>query len=284
MLSFDLPILALATLAVLMYARAVRKLRRRGWRTPRWQQAAWYGGVALVAGAVVGPTGAYADDLMAAHMAEHLLLADIAAPLLLVGVRTPVLVHLLPRPVLIRVAGWRRLRRGLRLLRRPPVAIGVYTVVLYAWHLRPAFEGALRNELLHGLQHQSFLAISVLVWWSALEPERGRLPGDLWKIGHILAARMVSIFLSMAFIFGGQAFYSGFYGSRAENYGLTALADQQAAGAMMMSLDVVIVMVALTVFFWRAASDFDRSEAAAASSSQGTTDTDHPRRDVPEQG
>ncbi|WP_177169233.1 cytochrome c oxidase assembly protein [Thermoleophilum album] len=254
--------------AIAAYARAVRVLRRRGRSTPRRQQAAWYGGVALVAVAVVGPSGAYADELMSAHMAEHLLLADIAAPLLIAGARTPVLVHLLPPRLLVIFARRRAIRAAFGALRRPAVAIGVYAVVLYAWHLRPAFEGALRSEALHAFQHQSFLAISVLVWWSALEPGRGRMPGELWKIGHIFAARMVSVFLGMAFIFGGQAFYAGVYGSTTQRYGLTPLADQQTAGGMMMSLDVIIIMVALTLFFWRAAADFDRREAAAARASE----------------
>ena len=56
------------------------------------------------------------------------------------------------------------------------------------------------------------------------------------------------------------------------------LADQQIAGGMMMSLDTIIVMVALTLYFWRAAADFDRAEARAASRDQplGASTTSDP--------
>ena len=173
--------------------------------------------------------------------------------------RTPVLQFLLPRPALVTLARRRRLRAALRLLRKPPVAIAVYALVLYGWHLRPAFEGAVRNDLIHVLQHQSFIAISLLVWWPALQPERRRMPGHLWKIGHIFSARLISIFLGRAFVFGGHSFYPGIYGSSPRNYGLLPLADQQFAGGTMMSLDIIIITFALCLFFWRSAQDFDRT-------------------------
>ena len=44
----------------------------------------------------------------------------------------------------------------------------VYTVVLYAWHLGPTFTAALRNDFVHALQHQSFIAFSALAWWPVI--------------------------------------------------------------------------------------------------------------------
>jgi cytochrome c oxidase assembly factor CtaG len=75
---------------------------------------------------------------------------------------------------------------------------------------------------------------------------------------------MVSLFLGMALIFSRSPWYDGFYGDRAREFGLTPLEDQQLAGGMMMSLDVIIIMFALCLFFWRAAADHDREEAEAA--------------------
>ena len=77
----------------------------------------------------------------------------------------------------------------------------------------------------------------MLVWWSALEPKRRRLRGELWKIGHILAARMIGMFLGMAFVLIREPVYTGVYGT-GERRGLSALADQQTAGAMMVALDI----------------------------------------------
>ena len=114
--------------------------------------------------------------------------------------------------------------------------------------------------MIHALQHQSFIAISVLVWLPALEPARRRVPGALWKAGHIIGARTVGMFLGMAFIIMRSPAYP-LYAESAPEHGLTGLQDQQIAGAMMLTLDVLIVFVALGYFFWRSAEDHDRAEA-----------------------
>jgi cytochrome c oxidase assembly factor CtaG len=137
----------------------------------------------------------------------------------------------------------------------------VYALVLYGWHLSFAFEGAVRHELVHIAQHASFVFAGVLVWWSALEPKRRRLRGELWKIGHIIGARMIGMFLGMAFVLIREPVYTGVYGS-GERRGLSALADQQTAGAMMVALDIAIMVFALAFFFWQAAEQHDRDEAA----------------------
>ena len=242
-------------LAEALYVRALRVLAGRGVRVPRGQVACWHLGLLLQAIALLSPLGSLADELLSAHMAEHLLLADLGAPLLLAGLRNPVLAFFLPRGVLVAVARRRRLR--------PLVAIPVYVAVLYGWHLTVAFEGAVRHELVHVLQHASFIFAGIVVWWPALEPKRRRLRGELWKIGHILAARMLGMFLGMAFVLIREPIYTGVY-DPVERRGVDALADQQTAGAMMVALDIAIMVFALAFFFWHAAQQHDRDEAKAA--------------------
>lgn len=258
----DLPVLLGLAVALALYARALRELRRRGRRVPALQQAAWYAGLTLVGAALSSPIDGLSEDLLSAHMAQHLLLAELGAPLLLIGIRAPVLLFLLPRPALASLARRRRLRAAFRFLSRPPVAIPLYIVVLYLWHFAFLFEGALRSELVHALQHESFVAISVLVWWSVLQPNRLRVPGELWKVGHVFAARMGGMFLGMAFLVMRSPAYVGFYGARAREHGLAPLEDQQIAGGMMLTLDILIVCVALCFFFWRASEDDRRAEQA----------------------
>jgi putative membrane protein len=252
--------LALIGVVTALYVRAVRVLGRRGVAVPLSQQAAWYGGVTLWAAALLPPVDTLSQDLLSAHMAQHLLLAELGAPLLLVGLRAPVIFFYLPRPAMVALARKRRLRRAMGALTNPVVAIAIYLVVLYAWHFAPLFEGATRHDGLHALQHQSFIAISILVWIPALEPTRRRLRGELWKAGHIIGARMVGMFLGMAFIAMRSPAYQ-YYADRAPKHGLTALHDQQIAGGLMVSLDVAIVLFAVAFFFWRSAQDHDLAEA-----------------------
>jgi putative copper resistance protein D len=261
--SFNPALIALLALAAFLYLRAVRILAARGYDVPAGQQAAWWGGIALMVVALLGPPDALSGDLMSAHMGQHLLIADLAAPLLLVGLRTPVLVFYLPRTVLVPLARRRRLRQVFRFVRKPLVAIAIYVVVLYGWHMAFAFEGALRNPVVHALQHQSFVIASLLVWWPAIEPKRRRLRGELWKIGHIMGCRLAGMFLAMAFIIASSPVYAGYYGNRPEvKHGIDPLLDQQIAGGMMMGLDILVMFFALAFFFYRAAQDHDRAEAA----------------------
>ena len=205
----------LATLAgmELLYVRAVRILRRRGVRVGRPQQVFWHLGIALWVAGVISPVDALAERGLAFHMAQHLLIADLAAPLLLAGVRNPVLAFFLPRPVLVALARRARLRRAFRTLRRPLVAIAVYVVVLYGWHVGLVFEAAVASDVVHALQHGSFVGIGVLVWWAAMEPSRRRFTGELWKIAHILGTRLLGMFLGMAFVLIRVPVYTAAYGT-----------------------------------------------------------------------
>ena len=261
--TLDPGVLAFLALGVALYVRAVGVARGRGLEVNRFQQAAFYGGVALWAAALISPLDDLAEDLLSAHMAQHLLLAELGAPLILVGLRAPVIFFFLPRPAMVALARRKGLRRVMRTLTTPLGAIAIYALVLYGWHFAPAFEAALHNPLVHALQHQSFFFISILVWIPALEPTRRRLRGELWKAGHIVGARMVGMFLGMAFIAMRAPAYDWYVG-RTSEHGLKPLADQQIAGGLMLSLDLAIVLFAVAFFFFRSGQDHDRAEAEAA--------------------
>jgi cytochrome c oxidase assembly factor CtaG len=243
--------------------RATRILARRGYRVPAMQQLAWFGGVALIGIALLSPLDSLGEtDLLSAHMAQHLLIADLSAPLLVLGLRSPVYAFMLPRSMFSSLARAHRLRATFRFLRQPWIAAPLWVLVLYAWHLAPAYEAALRSPVLHALQHQSFIVASLLVWIAVLEPARRRVPGELWKIAHIVGVRFAGMFLGMAFVIVQTPIYEGFYGRRALEHGLTPLEDQQIAGGLMLGVDFLVMVGALIFFFLRAAEDADRAEAA----------------------
>jgi cytochrome c oxidase assembly factor CtaG len=242
-----------------LYIRALRVLRDRGVAVARSQIVLWHAGIALWVIGFFSPLHGLSDELLSAHMAQHLLIADLAAPLLLAGARNPVLGFYLPRPALVTLAR-SPLRRWFDVLKRPIVAVPVYVLVLYGWHLAVLFEAAVSYPLVHALQHMSFVAIGVLVWWSALEPKRRRLRGELWKVPYLIGARMAGMLLGMSFVLIRVPIYTGVYAEGDRGHGFTALGDQQTAGAMMVSLDLLIMVFALCFFFYRAAQDADREE------------------------
>jgi putative copper resistance protein D len=266
--AFDPVVIVLTLLACWLYVRALGIVRRRGLHVGRGQQACWWFGIALLTIALNGPLDAYDGELMSAHMAQHLLLGDLAAPFLLAGLRAPLLLFYLPRPALVLLARRRWLRRIFRTLRQPLVALPVYVLTIYAWHASVLFEGALSSPLLHALQHECFLLANLLLWWPVLEPQRRRMPGHLWKIGYIFAARMSTMFLGMIFVFTRGILYEGSYGSGERPLGFTPRADQGTAGGLMMTLDIIVIISALAWFFYHASKQEDLDQAAAAASSQ----------------
>ena len=248
--------------AEVLYLRALRILRGRGVAVPRGQVVLWHLGMTLWVAGLLSPIHPLGEDLLVFHMAQHLLIADLAAPLLLAGARNPVLMFLLPREVLVPLARAHRLRRAFRALRRPLVAVPLFALAMYGWHFTFMFEAAVRYPAVHALQHGTFIAVGILVWWSALEPKRRRLRGDLWKIPYILGARMLGMMLGMAFVLIRHPVYEGVYGAGERRFGLTAMHDQQLAGALMVSVDIALMTFALAFFFWRASQDATRDEDA----------------------
>ena len=261
-LSLDPAVIASLALTEALYLRAVRVLTGRGYRVPRGQQAFWHAGIACMAVALISPLDGMGNQALVAHMGQHLIIADLGAPLLLVGMRSPVYAFLLPRPALVRVARARWLRRIFRRLREPLVAVPVWVLLLYGWHFRFPFEAAVRHDWVHALQHESFVAGSILVWWSVIEPKRRRAGGDLWKVPYLVGARLPGMMLGMAFILMRSVAYPDPYEATASGRHLSAITDQQVAGGMMMAMDLLVMLFALCFFFYRSSEDHARADRA----------------------
>ncbi len=148
----------------LVAALVVHARGRRGGRR-RWRERAFVAGIVTLAVALVSPLDALSSSLASAHMVQHLLLTVVAAPLLVVSAPIPTLLRGLPRS----------LRRSLRGLRPPPPrhAVGwavLATVVLWGWHAAGPYEAALSNDLIHRLEHVTFLVTALLSWTAILAP------------------------------------------------------------------------------------------------------------------
>lgn len=215
--------LAAGLTAAAYYVRA-RRLSTEGRPVALWRQIAFYAGVALIVATLVSPIGHIADELLFVHMIEHLLVADIGALLLVLGVTGPVL-----QPIL-KI----RLFDRLRVLAHPAVALPIWALNLYVWHLPVLYEAALRSEGIHALEHLLFIACGVNMWM----PLFGPLPkpqwfGNLMKVGYVVAIRLTGALLGNVFVWSGTVFYP--YYARGEAYwGISALRDQGIAGSVMM--------------------------------------------------
>ena len=270
-MQLDPVVIALIALLAGLYTRAIIRLSARGYKVPRIQQALWWIGIALMTVGLIGPPAAYSDELFWAHMGEHLLIADLAVPFMLAGVRTPVGLFMPPKDLLVALFRSRFLRAVAGFVTKPLVALPLSVLVLYSWHLAPAFSTATQTPWVHALQHQSFILASAIFWWPALEPNRRPLPAPLWKIGYLLAGRMASVLMGALFLVSNRPFYQGLYGESEALHGITPLADQQIGASLMMITDVVVMMTMLVIFFVLSAREHDRNETAETARGQTTT-------------
>jgi len=248
----DLNILAGLVAAAVAYAAGLRRLWRAGPGAPSAGQAAAYaGGLATVALALLSPLDALAHRLFAAHMAQHMLLVMVAAPLLVLGAPgLPLAVALAP--------GWRRRLGRLRhrpavhaardLLTRPMVAWGVHVGTLWAWHLPGPYQAALASDAVHAAEHASFLGTAVLFWWVVLSrPGRRRLaPG--FAVLYLFAAALQGSALGALLTLAPAPLYP-LQAAAEPPWGPGPLADQQLAGLVMwVPADLIYLGAAGTLF------------------------------------
>ena len=259
---FDpLVILGLVTAAV-VYAVGSMRLRRAGRWSPRRAAAFWAGTVALGV-ALLSPLDAVAETLFSAHMAQHLLLTVVAAPLLVVA--RPAATWLMALP-----SGSRRTAARARAaiafvprgLRRPLVAFGVVTVAMWSWHAPTLYEAAVVNEPVHALEHVSFLVASMLAWSVALRRGRRDVSNAFGRALFLVAFALQGALLGALLVFASTPLYSVHRGGPAL-WGLTALQDQQLAGALMWIPPAAVYLAAIAAVLFGAFRTMDlRAEGA----------------------
>jgi putative membrane protein len=244
-------------LAAWPYARGLRVLWSRGGRgrvVTRWRAYCFAGSLLALFVALVSPADAAGEALFSAHMIQHLLLMMVAAPLMSLG--EPLLVTLWALPAPWRRSVGRRWRRARRvralwaLVSLPAVAWALHVSTLWAWHVPTLYEGALRDERIHVLEHTMFLATSLLFWW-LLTRRHGRRMHVGTALAFLFGAALQGTLLGAMLTFARRPWYPSHYGSTAA-WGLTPLEDQQLAGLLMWIPAGVVYLIPLVPLLIRA--------------------------------
>lgn len=228
--SFDPVLVCALCLAAGLYAWATRRTRTR-W--PLWHTLSFMAGLLVLATALLSGIDRYADELLSIHVLEHLLLILAAPALLLAG--APVRLALGACPPAGRRAVAELLHSpGVRLLTRPACGFALFTAVVLATHLTGVYEAALRNQTIHGLEHAGYFWAGVLFLAPLLAVDPiPHPPGAIARFSWLMAAMIVMALPAGAFLFGGRVRYP-FYLAPARALHVSALADQRAAGVLML--------------------------------------------------
>lgn len=243
-------VLLSAVLVGFAYARGFRRLQARTGRRHVGRAVAFGAGLVVLVLALSVPVDEAALDRLWAHMVQHEVLVTVAAPLLILGNPLPALMWALPAGSRRVVAPWwRKLSRSHA---RPSgwaawvvTAFLVQTAALWAWHAPDLYQGALRSEWVHSLQHASFLGTALFFWWAVIGARRRSLYG-----GAVLAnfaASLQGVALGAFMTFAGRVWYP-FYAERVGG-SLTPLEDQQVAGVIMWGPGSIAYLVAAVILF-----------------------------------
>jgi putative membrane protein len=243
--SFEpLQIVPTVVVAYLYVARA-RTLKAQRRPVPGWRQGCFWTGILLVVLALNSPIDSLGEHhFFFLHMTQHVLLGDLAPLCFVAGMTRPLLRPVLALPVVER----------LRVLAHPLVALPLWAVDLYVWHLPTLYDAALRHDSIHALEHFCFFTLGCLMW----EPVLETLPGPAWfgtgmKMGYIAAVRLVETVLGNIFIWSSSAFY-GTYRHAAE-WGVTPVHDLNLGGVVMMAEGSIVTLGALVWLFLRLAAE-----------------------------
>jgi putative membrane protein len=242
--------LGLSALAYIGYHKRARTLASHGRPVPAWREWCFIGGLVVLLAALSPPADSWSDKVFAAHMAQHLFIGDGAALLLVLGMSGPMMQPILHIRVIDR----------LRFLANPIPAISVWAINFYVWHLPFMYRAAYDNDLIHALQHVSFLVFGAVMWM----PLFGPLPKPAWfgnfaKLGYIIAVRLLGTLLGNVFIWSGTIFYK-FYAGGEAHAGISPLTDQSVAGVVMMLEQSFLTIFLFGWLFMRAAAEGEEKQ------------------------
>ncbi|MGH2951584.1 MAG: cytochrome c oxidase assembly protein [Solirubrobacterales bacterium] len=218
------------------YALRLSSLAREARAVPRWRVLCFYAGLVLIAAAFASPVAHIGEELVLAHMIQHLVIGDVAALVIVLGLTRALLAPLLAI----------RLVDHLQALALPALALPLWIISLFVWHVPALYEGAVTNEAVHALQHACFIGFGIAMWM----PVVGPLPVPAWfgggaQLAYTGIARLAAAGLGNVLMWSGTILYP-VYAEGEAYWGVDPLTDQGIAGAIMMAEGGLVTLAVLS--------------------------------------
>ena len=237
--------LAPLVIVAVLYVKRAATLAGKDRPVPLWRQACFASGLFLMAFALASPVGHIADELVIAHMIEHLLIGDLATLLLVLGLTGPLLQPILAITIFDK----------LKILAHPLVALPLWALNFYFWHIPFFYDAAYAGAPVHALEHMLFVFFGCLMWM----PVFGPLPKPAWftaawKVGYVIIVRFAGAILGNVLMWSGTVLYPN-YAAGERYWGISAIADQSTAGVIMMVEGTFLGLGVLAYVFFEAARE-----------------------------
>ena len=214
-------------------ALAVALGRRPGWSWTIRQRVSFVGGLAVLAVALSWPIADLASHWsLLALVLQRMLLLLAAPPLLLLG---------LPRDLLARLTQPAPVDLVVRTVTRPPVAVGIVTVVAVGTLTVGAVDEQASSSLFRAALDLLLLGAGFVLWAPVLRVVPGaRRLSSFGRASYLVVQSIVPSFLSLVWIFARRPLYSAFdHGQHVA--GMAPLLDQQLSGFVAKFLTIAVL-------------------------------------------
>ncbi len=229
--------------AVLVGLGVAYVLAARKDRPSLLRSALFFSGLVLAFVAVTSPVATVAVHyLVSAHLLQNVVLAEWTPALLVLGLGPW-------------VAGWVARTSVARTLTRPLVALPLWLATYAFWHVPFAYEAALDNRLLLDLEHLSYVAVGLCLWWPVFQDEPWHLPSG-GKAAYLFAAFVLASPLGLLFALLPSPLYDT-YVQAPRLWSLEPLEDQQIGGTLMAVSEAIVFFGLLAYFFVRFMAEED---------------------------
>ncbi len=211
---------------------------------PRQHAFRFYGALLVFYLAVGSPLDQIGERfLFSAHMLQHQLLTYPAAILFLLGLPSWMVDPVLARPFV---------RAPLRLATHPLACAVIYSLTIGLWHVPWLYDLALRDKLVHVVEHILFFVAALFYWWPLLSPSRvlprrGYGAQMLYLLAVVIAMTPVFAYIT----FSQDILYPTYEFAPRLIANFTAADDQLLAGSMMKLVGVFASLTAFGVCFYR---------------------------------
>jgi putative membrane protein len=245
--SFEPVVLLLLVISATLFIIGLKRSRNAS--STAGQRIAFCAGLFTLAVSQLSPLHKLGSTLFSAHMIQHELLMLVAAPLLVYSRPLATFVWAFSpraRPGLGALSKRRFFATIWSALSLPFTAWAIHAIALWTWHIPSLYEATLDSELIHALQHTSFLGSALLFWWALMHEQRVRNYGA--SVAYVFTTAIHSGALGALLTFAPTLVYP-IYQGRTSAWGLTALEDQQLGGLIMwIPSSLVFLGIALWLF------------------------------------
>jgi cytochrome c oxidase assembly factor CtaG/putative copper export protein len=261
--NFDLTWVLFCAFGIFFYLAGVVRLRRRGDSWPLHRTIFWVLGMITLFYITNGGVNVYEKYLFSTHMLAHMALTMLVPVLLVPGAP----VTLAARAIRMRRDGSRGPREWILLavhskfagvISNPIVAAVLFAGSLWVFYYTSIFSWATTDHLGHQWMIVHFLITGYLFVQSliGIDPVPYRLP-HTFRLLLLLGTMAFHAFFGLALMTGTGLLLADWYGAMGRDWGVSALADQQAGGGIAWSVGEIptIALAIIVAIQWGRSDD-----------------------------